>query len=483
MITLLLRSFFALLVFGTNDTEAWLILSKIINCGYKLHTSIRYPYPPFWEIFLLALYPLETIIRVPFYYLIKIPPIIADGFIIIFIYLISLQQNITRKSALFRSLFYTISTVSILITSFHGQFDSITILFVLIAIYYLQLVNKYNLLISAFFLGLSAVTKPWTVILIPLFIFKIKSNQNRIVYLSVAFGVILLSLAPYLIIDSKSFIRDVFFYSSTRDFGLAVLLDYFSINNVKYLESINLFLKANSGQFGKLLLISGLLINYFWVFKNKTSLLNSIVITLLVFYSLSTGIGAQYLFWVLPFLLVSNMFWTKFYSVFAAFAIMASYYWHNTNAFTIILNPGFLNRGSYILPWGISVVGWWVICLGILIWYVLNSKQSKTTILRNYTSYKNQFIILLIVLSLSFSLLLSFPKLTILLYGKSLQNYYVDELITTNCNLHEIGQRSVFTDRIQELVENEKRTNSFSLITILLILTLLSIFIPEGKRK
>lgn len=479
---LLLRSLFALIVFGSYDTEAWLILSKIINCGYRLHTSIRYPYPPFWEIFLTILYPLEKIVNIPFYYLIKILPVFTDGLIVIMVYLLSLQQNINKKSALFRCLLYTISTVSILITSFHGQFDSITILFVLIAIYYLQLNNKYDLLISSFFLGMSAVTKPWTVILIPLFLFKIQSIRNKMVYLFSTVSILLLSLIPYLITDYKPFIRDVFLYSSTRDFGLAVVLDYFSINNIKYLGDINTFLIANS-YISKLGLISGLFVNYFWIFKKKASLVNSIVITLLVFYSLSTGVGAQYLYWIIPFLLISNVFWFKFYSVFATFAIIASYYWHNTNAFTIIFNPGFLSKGNYVLPWGFSVVAWWSVCLIILTWYILKLKQPKTPILINKNSYKNQIIIFLSLLLFSFSLLVILPKGIMNIYDDRLNNYYVDKLITTSCHLNEINKDSTFTSKIQNLNKNDNKNNRISLISILLLFTLLSLFIPGEKRK
>ncbi len=485
LISLVIRSFFGILVFGTNDTEAWLILAKVLSCGYRLHTFIRYPYPPLWEIFIWLLYPLEKATQIPFYYLIKIPPIIADAIIIYLIYLISLQLGSSHKNALYRSLFYAFSSVSILITSFHGQFDSITLLFVLFSIYLAQ-TNKFkHLLLSAMSLGVSAVSKPWTIIFIPIFVFRIKGTLNKFIYLLTSIGIIIFSLVPYLITDAKPFIRDIFLYGSTRDLGLAVLLDYFTMNKIKYLENISLMLNANH-PIGKLLIIIALLAGYFFCIKKKVSIVNSTVILLLIFYSVSTGIGAQYLYWIFPLLLLSNGFMVKFYSVFATIAMIASYYWHNTNAFTIVVNPSIFTKGSFSPPWGLSVTLWWFICLLILIRYLTNwSKYSEFN--KKYIARINLTKVVIfsfVVIIIAFLLLILQGKVLSLADKNKLEDLTTENLTTHKCNTNSIFDNTLMEPKIklsQGVVKNDVGSVKISLMLILQLFTLGSLLIPVKK--
>ncbi len=485
LISLVVRSFFGILVFGTNDTEAWLILAKVMDCGYRLHTFIRYPYPPLWETFIRAFYPLEKFTQIPYYYLIKIPPIIADALIIYLIYLIALQLGYSRKNALYRSLFYAISSVSLLITSFHGQFDSITLFFVLLAIYLLQ-TNKVNYqLLSAVSLGLSAVSKPWTVILIPLFAMRVKGVIGKLTYLLLTGVVIGLSLIPYLILDPGPFIRDIFLYGSTRDLGLAVLLDYFSINKIRYFESISNILSVTH-PVGKLSIIIGLLSGYFFCIRKKISPISSTVIILLVFYSVSTGVGAQYLYWIIPLLLLSSGFMAKFYSVFATVAIIASYYWHNTNAFTVVVDPSIFIKGKFFPPWGASVTVWWFVCILILIYYLINwSKfQEITKYVSTINLSKVVYYCMFIIIS-GFILLLIAGKLITLTDKNKLTDLTTENLITNECSLSSIFNNTVMGTKVR-LSQEEVNSNvlfpyKISLVSVLLVFTLVSLFVPTEK--
>lgn len=193
------------------------------------------------------------------------------------IYLVYLLSNKNLKKAFL----YAINPVSILIFAFHGQFDSIPIFFLLLAIYFSSLPLGY------LFLSLAIMIKTWPVLFI-FTLFKRLKNKKLI---------LLLPIFPII-----SILFYIFFFNSKIIEILKTLISY---QGVWGIWGLSVFFNQIRFRWQKLITL--LFLSSFFIYSLKIkrkNIIDEILTLLFFFFTFTTNFSIQYLSWLMPFLTI-----------------------------------------------------------------------------------------------------------------------------------------------------------------------------------
>jgi hypothetical protein len=216
------------------DFESWTIVGKIVSTGGNVYNETeRYNYSPFFSIILGFFNSMSFGNLILFRLLIIGLLTIAD---------IGISFILYKKYGLYIAILFFLNPISIIITGYHNQFDTLAIFFGLVAITYISKTNyalekstiKEGIIIPILFLSLSLITKHL------LFIFPIWilinstiSIRNRLLFATIPVLIFLLSFTPYIANGYKGIIANVFKYESENNFPLllnfSLLQKYFKI--------------------------------------------------------------------------------------------------------------------------------------------------------------------------------------------------------------------------------------------------------------
>lgn len=242
-----------------------------------------------------------------FYFVLKLPSIIADLILSYFIYKV-LLRTVSKRLALYGLTFCLFNPVLIFNSAIWGAFDGFMTLFIFLSIYYLA---QRKLILSSIFFGISLLAKPQAIAVAPIFVLWILRNFSlkRIIKLTIPglLAIILLSI-PYFPKDPlfgffNLFIRmaddyrgnSMFAYNLWGIFG-------FWIDDGTILG----FLSYRSWG---LLLFAG-----FWIYSLITFFRKKILdvyllstLAFLGFFFLPTRVHERYLFSAIPFLILISI--------------------------------------------------------------------------------------------------------------------------------------------------------------------------------
>ncbi len=273
---------------------------------YNLDVRHYFAFLPTFAFIVSFFLKLEKELNISFLFLEKLPIILADALIAFLIFKIS--RNF--KSALL----YSISPLPIIVGAYSGQFDSLTLFFVLGALF---LFSQKKYFWGYFSLGLATLFKPWAVLFSPITFFK-PEVKKRILLVLAFCAPILVILFFYALKVTKPNFFNLFLLIPMYDSGLgwwgpSFILSFFLPN--RWLHFL-----ANSAKIWVVGLI--LLVSRFAKSK-KVFLLAKWVILLIYIFAL--GISRHYLFWLLPFVLLTAdsflkpyLFWVgSYYILFA----------------------------------------------------------------------------------------------------------------------------------------------------------------------
>lgn len=298
------------------------------NLNIYRETSKVFPYSPLsmW-LPALCLF-LSGKFNLPFYVVMKIPAILGDILLAISIYYWLLRFNKGRKAAFVAGMLYAVNPMAILISAFQGNFMSIPTLFAFLAVMTMISDPGNNYRLSALLLGLGIGFRSYPILLLPLIFLKSKiSLFKKIAYLGYAVLPTLILFIPFLLLDAKSVFREAFGYSGVDDFGLAAI-----IWNLTFLINNELFRNISDKIYFFLTLYSKLAFVFVYsvilLTRNSLNLLELILLIFIIFYAFYTGISAQYLIWIIPFLYFLKDEISKWYTTLGAYAIISFYVSH-----------------------------------------------------------------------------------------------------------------------------------------------------------
>lgn len=300
IISILIRVFFILHGLDVADVLKAHQVATVMLQGNNPYPVIDFAiYPPlnyFIETLTLLV---SNSIAIPFHILTKAWPNIADLAITFFLFKFLINQKIRPLYAYLWSLMYFLNPISILISSAHGQIDSVTSLLLLLSIYVLTLKTSKYYLFGSLLLGLAIAIKPNPTMLLPVFlVYKFNQNElkQKLIFTLVSLAPVTITLIPYLWINFHAVITNIFSYSGVYDFGYAAIFRglWYQNNADIWLPLTQEILSAS-----KYLFLSGLLF-LAMLFINSKQLIKACLTVYLFFLSVYFGISAQYLIWILP---------------------------------------------------------------------------------------------------------------------------------------------------------------------------------------
>ena len=183
----------------------------VLDVSWNPYLAPRlYPYPPLWIWAEAGSEWLARATGASFAVLVKLPVLLADLGIVMLAWVAS-----DKRSAPHAAWLFALHPVSILVTSFHGQFDSIMLFFVLLSLRFLQ-ASRFDA--SALSLSAAIATKSFPVLLLPIFVLS-AGRARALRFVLLALLPVLLILAPYAIADPVALARELLGYGGVADFG------------------------------------------------------------------------------------------------------------------------------------------------------------------------------------------------------------------------------------------------------------------------
>lgn len=302
------RTCLARFFLGDFDLYFWENAANWAARGRNIYQVTNlYNYFPPWIVILKILRLISWRFHIePFYFLIKLFLSFIDLLSLIILVKLAKAKNISANKV---AILFFLNPVSIIITGFHGQFENIAILAILIGLYCYY--RKYNNVLSWLAFTGGGIIKHMFINQVLFLLTRIYSNKKLMVLIGFLFSglVALLTLLPYWKEGSESIIKNLFLYSYTKtSYGVPWLF-----NNLKLSVLIELY--------KYLFIMMFFLLPFLLKIKNLT---RSCLIATLFFITFTPGIGDQY--FIMPIALGSLLpsFWFYIYSFFASCYLFGS---------------------------------------------------------------------------------------------------------------------------------------------------------------
>lgn len=275
----IIRLMLASACYGNADMHSYHIVADIVEKGGNVYAETsRYNYSPVWFTILGSLKKLQLQIpQLQFYFIVKFCLCCVDLVTLLFLLLIA---RIEKMSLVKTAIFFYLNPVSFLLTGYHGQFENLAILMVVIGVFaYLKLRNrpilgKVFLWILATF-GMIVKHNIFFELIICLHS-SIKRYRVKLLLFAVSVLLFFALFIPYWTTGSEGIIQNVFLYSSrVGSYGISSL---FYLPALKYMFVLGLFL--------------------FPLFLKSDDIIKQCLLGMLFFMAFTTGMGVQYL--ILP---------------------------------------------------------------------------------------------------------------------------------------------------------------------------------------
>jgi len=250
----------------------------------------------------------------------RVPAILADVGSV-WIVLQILRARLNQASVRMALLMFAAAPALILISGFHGNTDSVMLVFLLLSVLLVE--KRYTSLAGVAF-GLSLCFKVVPVITLPVIYLYLADRRRRIAFLGVAGFTTLLAWSPYLLQSPATVLRHVFGYSSYYGhWGISYLALQLA-GAVPQLAFLNNFLQ----RYGAYLLLASIPLLSVHLHRAGAPLYAQVGLVFFYFLSLSTGFGVQYLAWIVPWTVGLGAIPTAiFYAASGAFLFLVYNYW------------------------------------------------------------------------------------------------------------------------------------------------------------
>lgn len=322
-LTVILRTIPALETPLIGDLPNYIRVGEAVLAGNNPYSATNvYPYPPIWMWIEAGGVWLARFSELPFQVIIKTPLILSDAAISVLLYKIGASRG--KRLAILLGLLYAFNPVSILITGFHGQFDTLAIMATLLSVHFL---NKRKERASAVALSLAIGLKAFPILVLPFFLIHIKGSiRNRITFASLATVPVGIILAPFLLSDFQAVKGQLFDYAGMTDYGWAALVRaWYWLENSRFyipVPGLDDMLAQSKTIY---LVLYGFLVVFSFLKKTKPPIVTLIAISFCLFYFVYGGIASQYLIWAVPFLLLTDIRGALFYTLSATLALLGFY--------------------------------------------------------------------------------------------------------------------------------------------------------------
>ena len=328
----------ALPVGASFDVASYQIVGSLLLQGQDVYTAPeaqqRHPYLPLQMYWMALAQRASQVTGLSFVGLVRLAPVAADVAIAVLLYAWFSRRRMAG-AALLAGLAYALNPLPVFVSAYHGQFDSIPALCILLSLFFLDRSPAG----AGFWLGLGILNKSWPALALPSLLQGAPGWRRKALLLGVAGIVPLAGLALYLALFDASLL-DVIRRAVSYNHGVGAWgYTYFIVTlafTFPALLSLGTFL-VNLGRPATLVLL-GLA---WWRSARRQTPQASLLTVLVVFLAVTHAFSIQYLMWVVPFaVLEQDHRWLRRFTL-GAFAYMFLAY------FTLILQWPVLS----VLPW------------------------------------------------------------------------------------------------------------------------------------
>jgi hypothetical protein len=258
---------------------------------------------------------------------------------------------------------FALSPVSLMISGFHGNLDSVMTAFLFLAAAASFLGRP---IASALLLALACHIKVAPLAFAPLFFFHWLPRGKATVFTTTTVAGLLAGFAPVLFEAPAPFLRNVLGYGSYwGNWGFTLLLRWTGWEAVQELD----FLRQTSAeraimQVLKIVVLAGMaFIGWRRRALPSAELFRTFACAWLWFFIFAPGVGVQYFVWIAPFLLLATTWGYVALTIAATIALSVFYHTTSDGQFPWVLaNP----RVHEHWAWAVTGLACWGVCVAIL---------------------------------------------------------------------------------------------------------------------
>ena len=285
------------------DIESYQIVGGLVLRGEDVYASPdavnRHPYLPFQMYWMAFAHWAASAMHLPFVKVVRLAPILADVGIALLLFLY-LQRGGPPKKALHGGLLYALNPVPVLVSAYHGQFDAIPALFLLLAVMALE---KWPLLAGGW-LGLGILSKSWPVLVLPSLCVAAKKWEGRLRFLVGVAFVPMVGMGIYLLLFRAQLWavlgRALGYNHGVGIWGYTYFFQLFSVLEPGWAEPF-----AWLVHYGRYITLGAL--GLVWLLKARKESPRASVLTILVaFFAVTHALAIQYVMWVVPFAILNR---------------------------------------------------------------------------------------------------------------------------------------------------------------------------------
>ena len=305
----------AIFTVGTNDVLTWQsFVANIHKAGDATVYGLRgiygdpFNHPPFMIHVLLVLDWISRKTHLSFPFLLRFPAITADIGTLFLIY--RMQRIGVLKTTVAAIVALALCPISILISGFHGNTDSVLVFFIVASVYLLLV--KQSEWAAGLAFGMAINIKVVPIILVAVFALNIKTWRARFLFFVSAALIVMLCSLPYLAQAPSMIIKGTLFYGGfPAAWGLSNFLHAAGLSNAWRVITFVTVLAAP-----------------FWMYHRRVDLYTQIGVVFFLFLLLTPSFGVQYLAWPVPFILSFALSEVLAYYCFGGFFMFFLYhYW------------------------------------------------------------------------------------------------------------------------------------------------------------
>lgn len=309
------------------DIESYRMVTDALLGGQEVYNAAlgRHPYLPFQMYVMGAMAWLAGATGLPYVAAVKLPAVLADVALTGLIYKAVVGGMTTRDGhespdhgrgggkrakAAYLAALYALNPISLLVTSYHGQFEAITLLLLALAWWFWRRGRAGR---SAGALGLAILNKTWPVVFLPVIFIRLRDWKARAHYVAVALGVPILFTLTYILLFSPDvgFMlgRALTHRGVAGYWGPGAILNPLAAIRPGLQPAVDALFALRNG-----LLAAAALFALWWT--RRQSALDALLTLLLGLFVVTVGFGIQWLVWPVPFaLLAGEDRWLKAYSL------------------------------------------------------------------------------------------------------------------------------------------------------------------------
>ena len=274
------------------------VASHVLDVSWNPYEAPRlYPYPPVWVWVETGSEWVARHTGWSFPVLVKLPVLAAD---LALVALLAAAGARTGRGLL-PAWLYALHPVSVLVGAFHGQFDAVALLFVLLAVFAFEAGRRDA---SALALAAAIALKSFPVLLVPVFLLMpAATTRERIRFAALAVLPVALLLVPYALADFGALRRELFGYGGIADLG------WIGLGRGLRLLHTGVLTRSEAPFWGGAVVVSkaltlgaeGALLAAIAARRVRWPLAEACLAALLAFLVFYGSVSAQYLLWVVPF--------------------------------------------------------------------------------------------------------------------------------------------------------------------------------------